>query len=131
MRTPCLHAACRNNNLATAARTRNSYFKEKIVPLKTGYIHGRLISSKAPSHSQLTVLSEAKEEVAIFEMVFIDHVMYVVSGDQELTDFDSFLSAGRLSHANQTINKIRGCGKVKRCEKREKDRRRKRASAIN
>lgn len=41
--------------------------------------------------SELAVLSEAKEEIAILKMVFVDHVMDVVSGDQQLTHFDSLL----------------------------------------
>ena len=41
--------------------------------------------------SELAVLSEAKEEIAILKMVFVDHVMDVVSGDEQLTHYHSLL----------------------------------------
>ena len=56
--------------------------------------------------SELAVLSEAKEEISILKMVFVDHVMDVVSGDQQLTHYDSLLPGGRFSHTNETIHHL-------------------------
>ena len=63
---------------------------------QTAYI---LVVPEAP-----TVLSEAEEEIAVFKVVFVHHVMYVVSGYQQLPHRDCLSSARSRPLSDQTIH---------------------------
>ena len=55
----------------------------------------------------LTILSEAKEEVCIFKVMFVDNMMDVVCVDEKLSQFNCLFSRVRLTTGHKPVDELR------------------------